>query len=317
MAIAKTASHAAAPTRACTKCGKTHPLTQFASNSRWSSNSHRDAWCLDCAKRMSSKEDVQHYFWDNHRQWSERLWEHCIAKAREELAGNTTYQRGNAERRAKLEEAAAARRVPSVMNLKAYYAYAPSEPIPFERALEAGKFDVVKEGEPDSSASAATTKIPPPKARVRTYSAKFNGSFTEQELAYLNNFYDNLGGDDLDDFALQEYVKKFAKASLAYDKAQDDYNNARCGIDVVKDAMSQFDTLAKSSNLAACQRKKNEIRQRNSWSEWTKGLLEKEIYAPHIEWPKDDIDKTLEEYQHIIAAIKGDPFDEREDGDDE
>lgn len=290
-------SHALPPTRQCLRGNHTMPVTMFYANPGWAENAGRDVWCKDCAAKLTTRDGALRYFWDNHREWSEDAWLAALTKAREKLAKERAYQNASGERKLALEERFAVRELFALMNRKTFYKYHDPGDETFENALASGRFDEVVFADDDKSQQQQSKK--------KTYSSRFNGSFTEGELAYLEDFYDSMGGDDIDDYMDRNYIKKLAKASLAADKAQDDYNAGRCDFKVVADAMDNFDKLAKSSNLTAFQKKEKSKTAKTSWSEWSRRLIEKEIYAPKVEWPKDDIDKTLDEYQHILAAVKG------------
>lgn len=286
-----TASHAPAPTRHCFRGDHDAPASKFANNADWAENAGRDLWCKDCVAKLTTRSDMMRYCWENHRAWSEDAWSAAIAKAREQLAGDKTYLRSNGERRKVLEERFACQSFPAIISKKTYYKYFDPAGETFDHAMATGRF--VQQ----SSESPHSTRA--------SYSPQFNGNFSKEDLAYLEEFYNNLGGDEIDDYIDREYIKKLAKASLAANKAQDDYNSGRGSIDDVNRTLDNFDKLAKSSNLTAFQKKAKATAAKTSWSEWSKELINKEIYAPVIHWPKDDIDRTLEEFQHIVSAVQG------------
>lgn len=62
--------------------------------------------------------------------------------------------------------------------------------------------------------------------------------------------------------------------------------------------------LSKSANFAACKRKPGEGGGMGSWSELTY-KLETSGYpcTRKIEWEKDDVDRTIMEFRHIIDAL--------------
>lgn len=285
-------SHAAPVTRQCLRGNHTVDARNFYSNKGWVDNGSRDVWCKDCVAKITTRDELQRYFWENHREWSAPAWDAAVRKARETLTMNKTYQSANAERKQALEDRFAVREMLGLMNKVSYYRYYDPGSETYEAAIASGRFDVV---ETPSD----------PKSKTKVYSPTFNGSFTEADLAYLTKFYNDMGGDDIDDAFDRDSVIKLAKASLAVDKAQDDYNAGRCDIQTVSNAISAQQLLAKSLNITAVQKKAKDTTHRTSWSEWSRSLVEKEIYAPKIEWPKDDIDRILEQYQHILVAVKG------------
>lgn len=279
-------------TRQCLRGNHTVDAKNFYSNKGWVDNGALDVWCKDCVAKLTTRDELQRYFWANHREWSPQAWDASVRKARELLVSNKTYQSANIERRQALVERFAVHEMIGIMNRVAYYRYHDPGTETYEDAVASGKFDVN-----DAPAEA--------RPRTKVFSATFNGSFTEADLAYLTKFYNDMGGDDIEDAFDRDSVVKLAKASLAVDKAQDDYNAGRCDINTVSNAISAQQLLAKSLNITAVQKKAKDTTRRTSWSEWSRSLVEKEIYAPKVTWPKDDIDMVLDQYQHVVAAIKG------------
>lgn len=140
----------------------------------------------------------------------------------------------------------------------------------------------------------------------KSYSKVFNGKFTPEELEYLEDYYQKLDDDfNLDTENLRDYARKLAKASLQADKAQSDFGLGKCDFDVVKDAIAQFDTLSKSANFAACKRKPGENTGMSSFSEIALKLETSGFPGTRkIEWPQDDVDRTIDEFRHIAAALQ-------------
>ena len=140
---------------------------------------------------------------------------------------------------------------------------------------------------------------------VKTYSEMFNGYFKPDELRYLTEYYEGLARDfELSDTNLIDIAKKLAKASLQADKIQDRYMAGQAQLVDVKDAMSLFDLLSKSGNFAACKRKPDEKGGESSFSEITLHLETHGFLGGKlIQWPKDDVDRTLEEFRYITKAI--------------
>lgn len=72
----------------------------------------------------------------------------------------------------------------------------------------------------------------------------------------------------------------------------------------VKDAVALFDLLSKSGNFSASKRKPGDKGGLGSWSEIS-FYCESNGYPMQrkIEWPKDDVDKTIEEFRYIVEAL--------------
>lgn len=277
------------PTKLCLKCRKPKELPDFYTNRDWEEQLGKDVWCKECVSRCSTKDELREYFWENHREWTDRLWDSAMKKAEGLANKNETFMRSTEERRAMILEKLTCQQAPSLFS--AFYKYVEHE----RNGVEMSYQDAKENGMIEDSVD----------ANLKVYSKEFNGNFKPQELSYLENYYQSLENDfDLDTENLRDYARKLAKASLQADKAQDDYGAGKCDYSVVKDAQAQFDMLSKSANFAACKRKPGEGGGMGSWSELTY-KLETSGYpcTRKIEWEKDDVDRTIMEFRHIIDAL--------------
>ena len=272
-------------TKLCLKCGRVKPISDYYANRDWDAQLGKDIWCKECVNRCGTKDEVREYFWENHRDWNDTIWQKAGERAEKLASNNTVYQKANDDRRKTLLEKLTCQQIPAVMGV--YYKYVDVGDSTYAEAKANGQ--IKEEVDPD----------------VKTYSHKFNGYFKPSELEYLEEYYAGLEEDfDLSDTNLRDIARKLAKASLQADKAQDDFMAGRCDYSVVKDAISQFDLLSKSGNFAACKRKPGENAGMNSWSELTLKLeTSGHPCTRKIEWPKDDVDKTIEEFKYIIEAL--------------
>lgn len=278
-------------TKLCLKCQEVKDVSEFYSNRDWLDQGGRDIWCKECVSRCTSRDEIMEYFWENHREWNDKIWTGAKNKALKLAANNLSFQKAKEERRKSILEKLTVQQVPSMMLLPQNYKYDPhvvgGREMSFEEAKASGQ---IKHEEDDDD---------------RIYSKDFNGYFTPNELEYLTNYYNSLENDfTLDTENLRDYARKLSKASLQADKAQNDFMTGKCDFNVVKDANALFDMLSKSANFAACKRKPGENGGMGSWSELTL-KLETSGYpcVRQIEWPKDDVDKTIEAYRHIVEAL--------------
>lgn len=276
-------------TKLCLKCGRVKPISEYYINRDWEEQLGRDIWCKECVNRCSSKDEIREYFWENHREWNDRIWQKAEEKAEKLASNNLTYQKANDDRRKVILERLTCQQVPAIMGVNYKYVDSTKDgaALSYAEAKAAGK--IVEEADPD----------------VKTYSHEFNGYFKPNELAYLVEYYQGLENDfDLSDTNLRDIARKLAKASLQADKAQDDFMAGRCDYSVVKDAISQFDLLSKSGNFAACKRKPGDNAGMSSWSELTLKLeTSGHPCTRQIQWPKDDVDKTIEEFKYIVESL--------------
>lgn len=277
-------------TKLCLRCGRVKPLSDYYVNRDWAEQLGKDIWCKECVGRCLTKDAIREYFWENHRVWAERIWEAAEKKATELASKNTTYQKASEERRALILEGLTCQQVPVIMQTRYKY------------------FDPTKDGETLSYSEAkekGTVIDESAERNIKLYSEAFNGYFKPAELQYLETYYGSLEEDfDLDTENLRDYARKLSKASLLADKAQDDYAAGRCDFSVVKDALAQFDMLSKSANFAACKRKPGDSSGMGSWSELTYKLeTSGHPCTRKIEWEPDDVDRTIDEFRHILEAI--------------
>jgi hypothetical protein len=167
--------------------------------------------------------------------------------------------------------------------------------------VNANNYDQAKEG-------GKIVEFEPSKAKdknLKVYNEFFNGEFKPAEIKYLENYYRGLEADfDLSDTSLRDNAKKLAKASLLADKAQNDYMAGRCSSQDIKDAMAQYDLLMKTGNFAACKRKPGDKAGLGSWAEICFQLESTgHIMQRKIEWPKDDVDRTIDEFRYIVESL--------------
>jgi len=279
-----------AVTKMCLHCNQVRNLSDFYSNRDWIDQGGKDIWCKKCISQIKTKDDMREYFWENHRKWDERIWNNAQKKAELQAAKNVVYQKSPEDRRSVILEALTCQQIPSIMQI--HYAYVDnSQDInanDYQEAKEAGKI--------------VEMKVDP---NVKTYNAFFNGDFKQSELEYLENFYNELSNDfDLSDISLRDNAKKLAKAALTVDKMQNDYLAGRCQIQDLNNAVSSYNLLASMGNFAASKRKPGDKTGMNSWSEIS-FYCESHGYpmTRKIEWPKDDVDKTIDEFRYIVEAL--------------
>ena len=283
-------------TRLCLHCNQTKPLSNFYSNRGWISNGNKDAWCKQCLAKIRTKDEMRRYFWENNREWRENVWENALKQAEVQAAKSSVYQKSNEDRRAVLLESIACPIMPSLMQKTQNYKYEDHtqdvNTNNYDEAKEAGKIvELNPKGKSDKN--------------LKTYNEFFNGEFKPAELEYLEDFYAGLEEDfDLSDTALKDTARKVAKASLMADKAQNDYMAGRGSLQDVKDANAVLDLLMKTGNFAACKRKPGDKGGLGSWAE----ICFKLETTGHpctrkIEWPKDDVDRTIEEFAYLTESL--------------
>ena len=285
-----------AQTRLCFHCNQTKPLAQFYANRDWEENGRKDKWCKQCLAKIQTKDEMRRYFWENNRMWKENVWENALKQAEIQAAKSTVYQKSNAERQAVLLEHIACPIMPKLMQMTQNYKYEDHT-----QDVNTNNYDEAKENGKIVEFDTSKTKD----KNLKTYNEFFNGEFKPAEIEYLQNYYNGLEQDfELSDTSLKDNAKKMAKASLLADKVQNDYMAGRCSLQDVKDAIAQYDLLMKTGNFAACKRKPVEKNEIGSWAEICFQLeTNGHPCTRKIEWPKDDVDKTIEEFAYIAESL--------------
>ena len=283
-------------TRLCLHCNQTKPLSNFYANRDWVDNGGKDKWCKQCLAKIITKDEMRRYFWENNREWKENVWQNALKQAEVQAAKSSVYQKSNEDRRQVLLESIACPIMPSLMQKTQNYKY------------EDHTQDVNTNDYDEAKQSGKIIEFDSTKAKdknLKTYNEFFNGEFKPAELEYLEDYYHGLEEDfDLSDTALRDTAKKVAKASLLADKVQNDYMAGRCSLQDVKDAIAQLDLLMKTGNFAACKRKPGDKGGMGSWAELTLHLETHGFLCDKlVQWPKDDVDKTIEEFKYIVEAI--------------
>ena len=279
------------PTKMCLKCHCVRPLGDFFSNRDWIDQAGKDVWCKKCVSQIKTKDEMREYFFENNRAWEEKIWANAEKKAKLQAAKNQVYMRSPEDRQRTILETLTCQQVPAVMQLN--YKYIDNtknvNENTYEEAKENGKVIDIRSKDPN----------------VKTYNAFFNGDFKPAELEYLEDYYRGLENDfELSDTSLRDNAKKLAKAALTADKVQNDYMSGRCSMNDLNNAIAQYDLLMKTGNFAACKRKPGDKGGVGSWSELTYQLeTTGHPCTRKIEWPKDDVDKTIQEFSYIVESL--------------
>lgn len=290
MKTSKTRGAAPPVTKICSKCKQTKLLANYYSNRDWTEQLGKDVWCKDCVSKCANKDELREYFWENNREWNEKLWSNARKKAELAANKNTTYQKAFDETKRNILDRLTCQNVIKGMQIN-YKFEDHTNDINVQTYQEAKEEGQIVEEKADPN--------------VKTYSNEFNGYFKPDELEYLRDYYRQLENDfELSDVNLRDTAKKLAKASLQADRVQDKYMAGQATLQDVRDAVTLFDLLSKSGNFSASKRKPGDKTGLGSWAEIS-FYLETNGYTMQrkIEWPKDDVDKTIDEFRYIVEAL--------------
>ena len=286
-------------TKICSKCKQTKLLSNYYSNRDWTEQLGKDVWCKDCVTKCATKDELREYFWENNREWNDKLWASVQKKAELALNAKATYQNAFEDTKKSILDRLTCQKMIKSMQIN-YKFEDHSKDINVQTYQEAKEDGQITEEKPE-------TKDPD----IKTYSEEFNGYFKPDELRYLREYYDGLARDfNLSDTNLIDTAKKLAKASLQADRVQDKYMAGQAPLQDVKDAMSLFDLLSKSGNFSASKRKEEDKATESSFSEIT-AYCETHGHPciKKIEWEKDVVDQTIDSFYYLTQSMR--------DGDEE
>lgn len=289
----KTRDAAPPVTKICSRCKQTRLLREFYSNRDWTEQLGKDVWCKECVSKCATKDELREYFWENNRDWNEKLWAGSRKKAELAANKNKTYQKAFPETQKSILDRLTCQYVVKAMQINYKFVDHTNDihVQTYQDAKEAGQVLDEKPEEQDPN--------------VKVYSEEFSGYFKPDELRYLEEYYKQLENDfELSDVNLRDTAKKLAKASLQADRVQDRYMAGQATLQDVKDAMTLFDLLSKSGNFSASKRKPGDKGGMGSWSEIAFYLeTNGHPMTRKIEWPKDDVDRTIDEFRHIVESL--------------
>ena len=278
--------------KCCPMCGRTLPLSNFYPHRLWVDQIYHDLWCKDCVSReCKDEESLQHYFYENNREWKDELYEVAVRTATKKLSTDQKYissETPNADKR-KMESKSIVKNVLMMMNLSTYYGYVENDGAFAQQKANIKKEDLKRELEDQ---------------KQMVYNNRWHGYFTPKQVECLEEIYAQYERDfDLSDVSLQDYAMKVSKASFHADHVYDLMRRGDATISDYKEAQKIFDDLSKSANFAACRRKPGETTGMGSLGEIIlriEGTGKLNVEGDH--WDPDSVDLVLNDYRHALVA---------------
>ena len=138
----------------------------------------------------------------------------------------------------------------------------------------------------------------------KIYSKQWMGDYTENEIEYLDNYYEELKSNfKIVTVNHKDYAKKIAKASLAMDKAYEGMLNGEQGADKrYKDLKDTFDQLSKSAQFSENTRGANDAGL-GCFGTIFDRVEQKKWIPKHNPIEKDDIDKMIDAFTSINKSL--------------
>ena len=276
----------------CTACNKSKKLSAYYVNKLNKDGNGHNFQCTECVKKnVKDKLTMEEYCIANRRDFRAELWEWSEAKVETIFRNDASFNSLNEkERNSKFLERVINTYF-SQHNQIQYYCYVQ------------GENDISQRNEENYENDTNEVKS----SDKKKYSSKWGGTFSEDEVLYLETQYKKAQEDyELKTTNDLEYAMNVAVAGLIVRKARSEYLNDGVGSDKKwKEAVATYDSLCTSSKFNQKTRTENTNTGLGSFGETWKRLEEMGFEPVQVTFPKDDIDIILEEYAHSHVALRG------------
>lgn len=270
----------------CTRCRKKQKISgNFYTHRDFRESQYSDPWCKKCARKfVVDKDSLIEYCKANYRVFSEELWEWANANAIKNLESNEDFFNSDTTGKQELLNKKVLAFYFQQMNQTQYYRIASNSST--SQDLLCKKNQSIKNSE------------------EKTYSKKWRGYYTQQDLDYLEDYYSGLLRDfKIDNKNHEDYAKKAAKSSLMADKAYENWINGKGTEKAYRDAQTAFDTVCQSAKFSEKTRSYNDNSGMGSLGEIIKRLEVDGFFQKKIKFEKDDVDSIIEDFRWILASI--------------
>jgi len=287
----------ASVSKKCPLCGDNKKFESYYSHRDNSKEHGRDVICKICSKTMaSSKEGMMRYCSTNSRRFDEVLWKWAEDKITLKLKEDIEHNSLSEDKKKKILNEKIASAYFGQMNQVNWYAFIPDSSVDIKELkadLEDEEYD--------------NTPIKKRKER-KTYSLKWAGDFTAEEIIYLEDQYkkaqdqyDLKTGNDF------EYAMNVAVAGLIVRKNRNGYLNGENGADKrYKEAVAIYDSLCTSSKFNQKTRSTNDTAGLGSLSEIVAKLEQTGFLQKKIIFEDDSIEKVNADLRHVLSSVGGD-----------
>jgi hypothetical protein len=282
----------------CPICGKNKKLVSYYTHREYIKEHGYDKICKTCVKDIAtSKEGLIKYCNMSERKFEEELWIWAENKTNEKLKNDAEYNSLTKIQQEKIFNEKTVNSYFSQMNQTNWYLYVSNEnqeniktePIEVENDIEI-------ESEPVKKSNSK-----------KVYSSKWGGTFSEEELNYLEEQYLGFQNDyELKTKNDHEYAMNAAYSGLIVRKTREEYFTGVAGADKrYKEAVATYDSICTSAKFNQKTRTENSATGLGSYGETWKILEEMGFQPVKVTFPRDDVDKILEEYAHSHVALRG------------
>jgi hypothetical protein len=262
---------------------------------------YRDAWCKACvAKYCVDEESLKEYCMFNKRSFTDKLWVEANSYVIEKMRSNEEFNKETDPLvKGTMILDGAIKVYFGRMSMKCHYQFIDDLNEDEFNQLEQRKQEIQAISDNFSS----DIKL---NYNKKTYNTTWCGFYSDTETIYLDNYFEGLSKDHkIDNVSHVDYARKVCKASLAMDKAFSDMCEGKLNAEKrFKDMKDVFDSLSQSAKFA--QKSRNEEDHALEFD--SLGAIIKEMeyggfLNKKVEFPKDDIDKIIEDFKWTLMSI--------------
>lgn len=282
----------------CPICGKNKKFASYYTHRDYTQEHGYDKICKSCVKSMAvSKQGLIKYCEMSSRVFKDELWVWAESKVTEKYKADAEFNSLTKIQQEKFLTEKIVNSYFSQMNQTNWYTYVESSSIESKNLFN----NVIVEEDFDDDEPIVKKK------EKKTYSEKWGGTFSKTDLDWLEDQYMKSQRDyELKTETDHQYAMNAAISGLIVRKTREEYLNGITGADKrYKDAVATYDSICTSAKFNQKTRSDNAASGLGSFGETWK-MLEEMGFAPvKVTFPKDDVDKILEEYAHSHVALRG------------
>lgn len=287
--------------KVCLQCKKKVKLTDFYNNAKNYEWRLKDKWCKECVNKFVVDLDtLQLYCRFNNRVFSKTLYEKCTEEIDTNLQTDDSYKRlANYDKKIKYRTNKIIKSYFKKMNLPNYYKFQNND---YDTAKE-----IADKEEELHKATLEKHNAFLEENETKSFDENWYGEYSQKELKYLNDFYEQLLTQfEISDIQMENTVKEVAKASLEMKQA---YNEMRLGTPAAsvryQNARDSYLKLSDNAKLSASKRSTNDRIGFSDLGSLIKRIENSGALMRKIEFEKDEVERIRDDFRHILASFEG------------
>lgn len=287
--------------RTCPQCKKKVLLSDYYNNARNYEWHVKDKWCKNCVKKfVKDLETLQLYCRYNNRVFAVELYQAAEVVIDDNLKNDDKYNSlTDIDKRAAYRFQKIFVYYTKRMNLPQYYQF------------ENNDFDavsVIKDKEQEIYQQNIDHHIEHmAEDVVKAWDDTWYGEYSNNELSFLNSFYDKLQMQfEISDAQMDITVKEAAKSALEMNQAYNAMRAGEAGAAVrYQNARDSFIKLSDNAKLSASKRTANDRVGFSDLGSLIKRVENSGALMRKVTFPKDDVDNIRNDFRHILASFNG------------